>query len=115
MKKSTLQILGAIQIVLIFTFSLIPGTGKEHLFPHADKVTHAFAYMLLTFTYCELSERKHHLKYFLAFTAMGVGIEFLQKMTGYRSFDLLDMAANMLGCLSAYIGARKIKVFRLYS
>ncbi|HVQ62451.1 MAG TPA: VanZ family protein, partial [Burkholderiales bacterium] len=33
----------------------------------------------------------------LAFAAMGVGIEFLQGLTDYRTFDVADMIANALG------------------
>jgi glycopeptide antibiotics resistance protein len=33
----------------------------------------------------------------LAFAAMGVAIEYLQRMTGYRTFDVADMIANGIG------------------
>jgi len=35
----------------------------------------------------------------LAFIALGVALEFLQRETGYRSFDVADMAANSVGVL----------------
>lgn len=113
--KKILHIVGALQILLIFTLSLIPSSGQEDLFPHADKVSHAFGYMVVTFTYCELFERKHHFKFFILFSLMGILIEFLQRLTGYRNFDYFDMAANTLGALAAFIGAGRIKIFRLYA
>ena len=33
----------------------------------------------------------------IAFAAMGVAIEFLQGMTGYRTFEVADMIANGIG------------------
>jgi glycopeptide antibiotics resistance protein len=33
----------------------------------------------------------------IAFSAMGVAIEFLQGMTDYRSFEIADMIANAAG------------------
>ena len=32
---------------------------------------------------------------------MGIALEFIQEMTGYRTFDLLDMLANAAGVLGA--------------
>jgi len=31
------------------------------------------------------------------FILMGIAIEFLQRMTGYRTFDVFDMLANAVG------------------
>jgi len=39
------------------------------------------------------------------FIAMGIALEFLQGMTGYRTFDVLDMAANAAGVLFVLAGA----------
>ena len=36
---------------------------------------------------------------------MGIALEFLQGMTGYRTFDVLDMAANAAGVLFVLAGA----------
>ena len=36
---------------------------------------------------------------------MGIGIEFLQRMTGYRTFDVYDMAANATGVLLGWAAA----------
>ena len=44
------------------------------------------------------------LAYATGFIAMGVALEILQRMTGYRTFDVLDMAANAAGVLSVLAG-----------
>ena len=35
--------------------------------------------------------------YAAGFILMGIGIEYLQRMTGYRTFDVFDMLANAVG------------------
>jgi hypothetical protein len=35
---------------------------------------------------------------------MGIALEFLQEMTGYRTFELLDMLANATGVLGVLAG-----------
>jgi VanZ family protein len=43
--------------------------------------------------------------YALGFVAMGILIEFLQRMTGYRDFEVLDMVADAIGVLLGWAGA----------
>lgn len=35
----------------------------------------------------------------LGYAAMGVCIEYIQRLTGYRSFEVADMVANALGVM----------------
>jgi VanZ family protein len=68
--------------------------------PHGDKLGHLAAYALLTFWFCWLYPAgKTRLAYAAGWIAMGVALEFVQGATGYRSFELADMAANSLGVL----------------
>lgn len=101
-KRLIEKIIGVLIIIAIFIFSLIPGSGKEPLFNHQDKVGHFFSYFLVTFWWGKILLRPEHLKLVIKFTLMGVLIEFLQRETGYRSFDYFDMLANLTGCLIAY-------------
>jgi glycopeptide antibiotics resistance protein len=41
--------------------------------------------------------RARQLAIAVAFALMGVGIEFLQGLTDYRTFDVADMVANAVG------------------
>jgi VanZ family protein len=102
-----LKIIGYLLILSIFIFSLIPGGNGEGLFPHSDKVGHAIAYFSVTYWFSNLFPRNKHLALVIKFTLQGIFIEFLQRMTGYRTFDYLDMLANFSGCLLAYVLAAK--------
>jgi VanZ family protein len=68
--------------------------------PHGDKLGHFAAYSLLSFWFCWLyPARRSRLAYVAGWIAMGVALEFAQGATGYRHFELADMAANSLGVL----------------
>lgn len=69
-------------------------------FEYGDKLGHMAAYCLLTFWFCWLYPAwKTRSAYAAGWIAMGVALEFAQGATGYRSFELADMAANSLGVL----------------
>ena len=83
----------------IVILSLLPSPPDVDL-PHGDKLGHVAAYSLLTFWFCRLyPQPRTRLLYGAAWIAMGVALEFAQGATGYRSFELADMAANALGVL----------------
>ena len=89
-------LLGWGMVFAVFVLSLIPldvdlGEGR-------DKVAHFVAYGGMAFWFAMLfAGRARQLGCALAFAAMGVGIEYLQRMTGYRTFDIADMVANGIG------------------
>ena len=63
-----------------------------------DKLGHFAAYGLLMLLFCQIYVlRKTRIAYALAFTAMGIALEFLQGMTDTRTFDVMDMLANTIG------------------
>jgi VanZ family protein len=69
-------------------------------FAYGDKLGHLAAYSLLMFWFCWLyRHRPTQLAYGIAWAGMGIALEFAQAATGYRSFELADMAANSLGVL----------------
>jgi VanZ family protein len=82
-----------------------------------DKVGHFAAYGLLMFVFCQIYElRSTRLAYALAFTAMGIALEFLQGMTDYRTFEVLDMIGNTVGVALGWIAgaafARYVRIHR---
>jgi len=89
-------LLGWGMVFSVFVLSLIPlnvdlGEGR-------DKVAHFIAYGSMTFWFAMLFEgRLRQVAIAIAFAAMGVGIEFLQGMTDYRSFEVADMVADGIG------------------
>jgi len=89
-------LLGWGMVFSVFVLSLIP--LNVDLEEGRDKIAHLIAYGSMTFWFALLFKgRLRQLAIALAFAAMGVGIEFLQRMTGYRTFDVADMVANGIG------------------
>jgi VanZ family protein len=89
-------LLGWGMIVSVVVLSLVPvdadlGEGR-------DKLAHFAAYGSMAFWFAMLwGGRIRQLGIAVAFAAMGVGIEFLQGLTDYRSFEVADMVANATG------------------
>jgi len=53
--------------------------------------------------------------YAAGFILMGIALEFLQGMTGYRTFDVFDMIANTIGVALGWIaGALFAKYVRIH-
>jgi VanZ family protein len=91
-------LLGWGMVFSVIVLSLIPvevdlGEGR-------DKVAHFVAYGSLAFWFAMLFEgRARQVVIAVAFAAMGVGIEFLQGLTDYRTFEVADMIANATGAV----------------
>jgi VanZ family protein len=79
-----------------------PDPGIEY----GDKLAHFAAYALLMFWSAWLYRAPPaRLGYAALWIAMGIGLEFAQGATGYRSYELADMAANTLGVLAGALAA----------
>ena len=89
-------LLGWGMVVAVVVLSLIP--LDFDLQEGRDKVAHFVSYGSMTFWFAMLFRGwARQLGVALAFAAMGVAIEYLQRMTGYRTFDVADMIANGIG------------------
>lgn len=96
---------GWLYAAAIAVVSLMPRPPQVEL-EHGDKLGHFAAYALLMFWFCWLYRASRaRLAYGAGWIAMGVGLEFAQAATGYRSFELADMAANALGVLAGAASA----------
>ena len=83
----------------IFWLSLTPRPPQIDV-SQGDKLGHLAAYGLLMLLFCQsYAQKSTRIAYAVGFIAMGIAIEFLQKMTGYRTFDVFDMLANGTGVL----------------
>ena len=92
----------------IVWLSLTPSPPKVD-FAQSDKVGHFIAYGALMAWFCFLyRKRRARLFHGAAFIAMGVGLEFIQGMLGYRTYEVFDMYANALGVLLGWAGALAI-------
>ena len=89
-------------VLSVFVLSLIP--LDVDLQEGRDKVAHCIAYASLTFWFAMLFRGwARQLGVALAFAAMGVAIEYLQRMTGYRTFDVADMIAGGIGAALGFV------------
>ena len=92
----TWLVLGWSLVAAVVVLSLVP--LPVDLSGGRDKVGHFVSYGGLTFWFGMLyAGRARQLGIALAFSAMGVAIEFLQLLTSYRSFEVADMIANAIG------------------
>jgi VanZ family protein len=98
--------IGLIQILIAFYLCLRPMPETVQTIQHLDKLYHFTAYALLTWYQIQIfgtQKSKTLLFIFIIFMTQGLLIEILQFLTGYRSFELLDMVANASGSLYAIL------------
>jgi len=98
-------VLGWGWVGLIVWLSLTPSPPRVD-FTAGDKIGHLLAYGVLMFWFAQLYLTR--IAYAAGFIAMGIALEFTQGWLGYRSFELLDMAANTLGVLAGWAAARTL-------
>ncbi len=92
--------LGWLGVAIVFYLSLMPHPPQPLSFHGADKVEHALVYAMLMVWFCQVYvEQRARIWLLVSLVAMGVGIEFLQRMTGYRTFEYADMLADLTGVL----------------
>ena len=89
-------LLGRALILAVIVLSLMPTTQTPEL-AHGDKLGHLLAYGVLMFWFAGLYRRGYWPRLAIGFILLGVALEYLQGLTGYRSYDPLDMLANSLG------------------
>jgi len=79
-------------------------------FPQSDKVGDVVAYGVLMFWFCELyASPRARLGYAIGFVVLGIAIEFVQRATGYRNFELLDMVADAGGVALGWLAGRLVR------
>jgi VanZ family protein len=95
--------LGWALVVVVICLSLAPISVDIAPVEHGDKVEHAVAYgTLMVWFACLYVARPARVGYALGFVALGIILEFLQRETGYREFELLDMAADAAGVIVGF-------------
>ena len=71
-----------------------------------DKLSHAMAYGTLMVWFSSLYQaRGERPMLAVSLVAMGVGLEFVQRWTGYRTFEVADMVANAVGVSAGWFAA----------
>jgi VanZ family protein len=83
----------------IVWLSLTPSPPQIDI-DEGDKLGHFAAYGSLMFWFCLLYARNGtRLAYAALWIVMGIALEFAQRETGYRNFEVFDMFANAIGVL----------------
>jgi VanZ family protein len=94
---------GWAMVAAIFTLTLLPPIPRLEL-AEKDKLAHLLAYGVLMFWFCQLyAGRLTRMLYAVGLVAMGVGLEHIQGMLGYRTYDVFDMYANSLGVVLGWL------------
>jgi VanZ family protein len=92
--------LGWLWIVLVCYLSLMPHPPEPVSFEGVDKLEHLLAYVGLMLWFCQVYvTRAARGGLLVGLVLLGVSIEILQGIGGYRYFEYTDMLANSGGVL----------------
>ena len=89
-------VLGWLLILGVCFGSLVPGGNIPRFMPW-DKLSHFISYLALMLWFCGMYPRPRYGWVAAGLLLLGIGLELLQRLSGYRSFELQDMLANGLG------------------
>ena len=91
------NVLGVGFVLLVIYLSLVRPPRELDL-PQAFDYGHIFAYFWLMIWFAQIHRtRARRWLFAAAFAALGIVLEFIQGMTGYRQFDYVDMLRNCVG------------------
>ncbi|MGI9291459.1 MAG: VanZ family protein [Gammaproteobacteria bacterium] len=90
---------GYLLLIVILVLSLIPLGPVGDIMMWTDKFLHAGCFLFLMIWFCGLFPRSSHLRISVLLMVYGGLIELLQYLTGFRSFELADMVADVVGIL----------------
>jgi VanZ family protein len=91
-------LVGCGMVAAVVVLSLIP--VEVDLGEDSDKLAHFLAYGSLSLWFGMIfTGTSRQLGITVAIVALGVVLEFLQGLTGYRTFSIADMIANALGAV----------------
>lgn len=91
------QAAGWLGVGLIVSLSLTPAPPQIGV-ENGDKLGHLAAYGLVTLWFAQAyAGLRQRIWLAVGMVALGIAMEYAQRATGYRSFDVADMAADALG------------------
>jgi len=110
-------LMGCIWIGLVIYLSFFNPPSEVKAIHFLDNFAHIFMYVFLTAWFGVVSEKKDMRFLFWCFFSMGLVIEVLQPLTGYRGFQFSDVIANLIGvyaglCFCVLINVFNKKLFR---
>ena len=96
-------ILGWLLVLVVIYLSLTPKPPPT-MMTFGDKIGHFAAYASLMGWWLQVERNAYRLA--LLFVLMGLTLEILQSLSGFRQGDIFDMAANAMGVGIGWIAAR---------
>jgi VanZ family protein len=98
---------GWLLVGLVIYLSLTPHPPEPLPFRNADKLEHALAYGSLALWFCQIYlSTRSRMTIAVLLVGLGIGLEFMQRWTGHRFFEIWDMAANGIGVLGGLLLAQ---------
>src|SRR3981081_3201545 len=92
-------------VMLVIWLSLTPHPIEIPV-ENGDKLGHVAAYATLMFWFAQLDTRyRMRVVYAIGFVLLGVALEFAQRLTDYRTFEVADMGADAAGVLFAWVAS----------
>jgi VanZ like family len=91
-------------VIAVTVLSLIPVPSQLIPLEEGDKAAHLVAFGGLMFWFAQVYlQRGARLATAVLLLALGVAIEFVQRETGYRSFEYADMGADCVGIVLGWM------------
>lgn len=98
-------IAGWMLVLLVIYLSLAP-TSPPLTKNQGDKLEHILAYAVLMSWFVNIyMGMTSRTRIAVGLIALGVGLEFVQRWNGYRTFEMADMAANAAGVAAGWLSA----------
>ena len=98
-------VLGWLLVLFVIYVSVMPDPVQLPV-AEGDKFGHVLAYAALMSWFANLYELPaRRMQLAIGFVALGVALEFVQQSTGYRSFEVADMAADAAGVAAGWLVA----------
>jgi len=91
-------------VLTVIYLSLTPKPPSTDMVYFGDKIGHFLAYATLMGWWSQLDTR--HCRLALLFVLMGLALEIVQSLSGFREGDVFDMAANAIGVGLGWLSTR---------
>ncbi len=98
---------GLLMLAVVILVSLVPNPPEFARLRGHDKIGHFAAFILVTFWFGQIYTSNCARRTMAgALILVGIGMECVQQLGGYRSFEYADMGANAAGVLCALLLAQ---------
>ena len=93
---------------LIFALAIIPPCEGQASIPYLDKLIHFLAFFILSVGTLYAFRVTQIFQCILFIVCYGIFIEVIQYFIPYRSFEILDIIADIIGALVGFKALKKI-------